>query len=159
MKKCIFIQFLMFCSLFCERIELIPTTAENINRHIASFKGEKAVLLNIWALWCAPCIEEFPMIVNLQKKTNNLEVIFVSVDFEDQFQDVINFLKNHNVGTVSYIKSQKDEIFINGIHDDWSGSLPFTLIYAKKSGKIVDYWEVIKKERKFKKAINSALVL
>ena len=133
----------MFCSLFCERIELIPTTAENINRHIASFKGEKAVLLNIWALWCAPCIEEFPMIVNLQKKTNDLEVIFVNVDFEDQFQDVINFLKNHNVGTVSYIKSQKDEIFINGIHDDWSGSLPFTLIYAKKSGKIVDYLEGI----------------
>lgn len=149
----------MFCSLFCERIELIPTTAENINRHIASFKGEKAVLLNIWALWCAPCIEEFPMIVNLQKKTNDLEVIFVNVDFEDQFQDVINFLKNHNVGTVSYIKSQKDEIFINGIHDDWSGSLPFTLIYAKKSGKIVDYWEGIMEEKKFKKAISSALVL
>ena len=149
----------MFCSLFCERIELIPTTAENINRHIASFKGEKAVLLNIWALWCAPCIEEFPMIVNLQKKTNDLEVIFVNVDFEDQFQDVINFLNNHNVGTVSYIKSQKDEIFINGIHDDWSGSLPFTLIYAKKSGKIVDYWEGIMEEKKFKKAISSALVL
>ena len=149
----------MFCSLFCERIELIPTTAENINRHIASFKGEKAVLLNIWALWCAPCIEEFPMIVNLQKKTNDLEVIFVNVDFEDQFQDVINFLKNHNVGTVSYIKSQKDEIFINGIHDDWSGSLPLTLIYAKKSGKIVDYWEGIMEEKKFKKAISSALVL
>ena len=99
------------------------------------------------------------MIVNLQKKTNDLEVIFVNVDFEDQFQDVINFLKNHNVGAVSYIKSQKDEIFINGIHDDWSGSLPFTLIYAKKSGKIVDYWEGIKEKRKFKKAINSALVL
>ena len=149
----------MFCSLFCERIQLIPITAENINRHIASFKGEKAVLVNIWALWCAPCIEEFPMIVNLQKKTNDLEVIFVSVDFEDQFQDVKNFLKNHNVGKVSYIKSQKDEIFINGIHDDWSGSLPFTLIYAKKSGKIVDYWEGIKEEKKFKKAISSALVL
>jgi len=37
----------------------------------------------------------------------------------------------------------------------------FTLysIYAKKSGKIVDYWEGIKEKRKFKKAINSALVL
>ena len=130
----------MFCSLFCERIELIPTTAENINKHIASFKGEKAVLLNIWALWCAPCIEEFPMIVNLHF-------------CKDQFQDVINFLKNHNVGTVSYIKSQKDEIFINGIHDDWSGSLPFTLIYAKKSGKIVDYWEGIKKRKKHLKRL------
>ena len=149
----------MFCSINCDRPELVPITAEGINKHIASFNGEKAVLINIWALWCAPCIEEFPMIVNLKKKTNDLEVIFVNVDFEDQSQDVINFLKNHNLGTVSYIKSQKDEIFINGIHDDWSGSLPFTLIYAKTSGKIVDYWEGIKNERKFKKAINSALVL
>ena len=149
----------MFCSLFCERTELIPTTAENINRHIASFKGEKAVLLNIWALWCAPCIEEFPMIVNLQKKTNDLEVIFVNVDFEDQFQDVINFLNGHNVGAASYVKRQKDEVFINRIYDDWSGSLPFTLIYAKKSGKIVDYWEGKEEERKFEKAISLALVL
>ena len=30
---------------------------------------------------------------------------------------------------------------------------------CKKSGKIVDYWEGIKEEKEFKKAINSALVL
>ena len=149
----------MFCSLFCERIELIPTTAENINRHIASFKGEKAVLLNIWALWCAPCIEEFPMIVNLQKKTNDLEVIFVSVDFEDQFQDVINFLKNHNVGTVSYIKMQKDEPFIQGLHQKWSGSLPFTIVYGKNNGSIVDYWEGKESNLRFINAVSLAIDL
>ena len=33
------------------------------------------------------------------------------------------------------------------------------LLFMQKSGKIVDYWEGIKEERKFKKAINSALVL
>ena len=137
----------------------MPITAETLIEKISIHKGEKAVLVNIWALWCVPCVEEFPMIVNLQKKNNDLEVIFVNVDFEDQFQDVVNFLNDHNVGPVSYIKKQKDEIFINEIHDDWSGSLPFTLFYAKKSGNIVDYWEGKKEEIKFNKAIGLALGL
>ena len=143
----------------CEQIELVPVTAETLIEKISIYKGEKAVLVNIWALWCVPCVEEFPMIVKLQKKNNDLKVIFVNVDFEDQFQDVVNFLNDHNVGSISYIKKQKDETFINEMHDDWSGSLPFTLVYAKKSGNIVDYWEGKKEEKKFNKAIGLALGL
>ena len=147
----------MFCSLFCERIELIPTTAENINRHIASFKGEKAVLLNIWALWCAPCIEEFPMIVKLDNEIKDLEVVFISADFKDQIEDVIDFLSDHEVGNKSYIKDEKDEPFIIGINQNWTGSLPFTIIYSKKSGSVIDSWEGKKSETKFKSAINIAI--
>ncbi len=153
----IFILILFIFS--CERTELLPTTYETLNEIISGHKGKKAVLVNMWALWCPPCVEEFPMIVNLQKKTNDLEVIFVNVDFDDQFRDVISFLNGHNVGKTSYIKRQKDDIFINGMHDDWSGSLPFTIIYSKNSGKIIDYWEGKKEEEKFKKAISLALDL
>ena len=39
----------------------------------------------------------------------------MSADFEDQFEDVVSFLNDHNVGTVSYIKNEKDESFINGL--------------------------------------------
>ena len=155
--KFIFVIFLTFFVFSCEKTQLFPVTAEVLLEKISSFKGKKAVLINIWALWCEPCVEEFPMIVNLQKKTNDLEVIFVNVDFEDQFQDVINFLNGHSVGEVSYVKRQKDEIFINGVHHNWSGSLPFTLIYAKKSGKLVDYWEGKKPLSKFTSVINKAI--
>ena len=34
-----------------------------INKH----KGSEVVLINFWATYCAPCIEEFPMIVDLSK--------------------------------------------------------------------------------------------
>ena len=78
----------------CSQTELIPVTAESLGKKISSYKGDKAVLVNIWALWCAPCIEEFPMIVNFQKDTKDLEVIFVSADFKEQSRDVVKFL-NH----------------------------------------------------------------
>ena len=47
------------------------TNEETLNEIISGHKGRKAVLVNIWALWCAPCVEEFPMIVNFKKKTND----------------------------------------------------------------------------------------
>ncbi|MFL3006860.1 MAG: TlpA family protein disulfide reductase [Candidatus Neomarinimicrobiota bacterium] len=147
----------MFCSFNCERLELIPITAESINKHISSFKGEKAVLLNIWALWCIPCKEEFPMIVKLDNEIKDLEVVFISADFEDQIEGVIDFLSNYEVGNKSYIKDEKDEPFIIGINQNWTGSLPFTIIYSKKSGSVIDLWEGKKSESKFKSAINIAI--
>ena len=134
----------------------MPITAENIQEQISTYKGEKAVLVNVWALWCAPCIEEFPMIVSLHNKIKDLEVIFISADFEDQFQDVVDFLNKHDVGSKSYIKDQKDEPFIQGIHHSWTGSLPFTIVYAKESGSIIDLWEGKEPESRFISAIKIA---
>ena len=149
---------LISINISCDRTELIPTTAEELLQKVYNFKGKKAVLVNIWALWCKPCVEEFPMIVKLQKEKNDLEVIFVSADFQDQFQDVLFFLNEHNVGPVSYIKKQKDDPFIEGLHPSWSGSLPFTIVYGKNSGLIVDYWEGKEPKLRFSKAISRALI-
>ena len=47
--------------------------------------------------------------------------------------------------------------FINNIHEDWSGALPFTLVFDRK-GKLIDYWTDKKTKEFFKSAINKALV-
>ena len=148
----------MFINISCDRTELIPVTAEDLIKKVYNFKGKKAVLVNVWALWCKPCVEEFPMITKLQKEKNDLEIIFVSADFQEQFEDVLFFLNEHNVGPVSYIKKQKDEPFIEGLHPSWSGSLPFTLVYGKSSGLIVDYWEGRESKLRFSEAISRALI-
>ena len=148
----------MFINISCDRTELIPVTAEDLIKKVYNFKGKKAVLVNVWALWCKPCVEEFPMITKLQKEKNDLEIIFVSADFQEQFEDVLFFLNEHNVGPVSYIKKQKDDPFIEGLHPSWSGSLPFTLVYGKNSGLIVDYWEGIEPKLRFSEAISRALI-
>ena len=140
----------------CEIVSLVPSNSDDLLSNIISYKGNKAVLLNVWALWCVPCVEEFPMIVDLDRKNHDLKVIFVSADFEEQLEEVKFFLKQNGVLS-SYIKKEKDDSFISAIHPNWTGGLPFTVVYSKKSGNIVDYWEGIMPKSRFREAINIAL--
>ena len=141
----------------CGGVELLPSNADQLMIEINKLKNKKVVLLNVWALWCIPCVEEFPMIVELANKIDDLEVIFVSADFEERENDVKAFLNRYKVGPISFIKKEKDEPFIERIHTKWTGSLPFTVVYAKSSGNIVDYWEGIVPESRFRTAINIAI--
>jgi|TARA_B100001250_G_scaffold4204_1_gene3583 thiol-disulfide isomerase/thioredoxin len=153
----IIVIFIFLCVQSCTKVDLVPSTADELISKIKQSKGEKAVLLNIWALWCVPCVEEFPMIVDLGVEHHDLEVVFISADFDDQVGEVRDFLDRNGVGPVSYIKKEKDESFILGIHPSWTGSLPFTIVYAKNSGNIVDLWEGEYPESRFRTAIEVAL--
>lgn len=53
------------------------------------------VVLNLWATWCAPCIEELPSLLALQQKMPNLAIVAVSWD-EDPVA-YRRFLTEHNV--------------------------------------------------------------
>jgi thiol-disulfide isomerase/thioredoxin len=138
-------------------VDLIATDSKTIQEHLSSYKGEKAVLLNVWATTCAPCVEEFPMIVSLGNEIKDLEVVFVSADFDDQLGEVKSYLNEQKVTGVSFIKNEKDQPFINGIHPEWSGSLPFTILYGKISGKILSFWEGKELESKFRESIEGAI--
>ena len=48
---------------------------------IAAFRG-KTILLNLWASWCRPCVEEMPALARLQAALGsaNFEVIAISID-------------------------------------------------------------------------------
>lgn len=40
----------------------------------------KIVVLNFWASWCPPCLEEFPSLIDLQRRMPNIVVLAVSFD-------------------------------------------------------------------------------
>ena len=55
----------------------------------------KIVLLNFWATWCAPCIDELPSLMELQRRMPQVEVIAISRDEDpDAYQ---RFLKKYQV--------------------------------------------------------------
>ncbi len=58
-------------------------------RTLSAHRG-KVVLLNFWASWCAPCIVEFPKLVQLVEDQPSLIVLAVTVD--DDRADVERFL-------------------------------------------------------------------
>lgn len=50
--------------------------------HLAGYRG-RVVLLNFWASWCAPCVEEMPGLIALHHDRPDLAILAVSVD-EDE---------------------------------------------------------------------------
>ena len=141
----------------CGGFELRLITVDELLREVRSYRGEKAVLVNIWATWCKPCVDEFPMIVNLENSEKDLKVIFVSADFIDNKKEVKKFLIQQNLKEDLFIKNQKDQKFIDGLHKDWTGALPFTILFGKTTGKVVDYWEGKRSKKEFLAAIRKTI--
>lgn len=52
------------------------------NHELAQYRG-KVLVVNFWASWCAPCLEEMPGFVRLQNKYRERGVVFVGVAIDD----------------------------------------------------------------------------
>ena len=75
-------------------------TFENITNKeitVSDFKG-KFILLNFWALWCAPCVEEMPALDNLKAflQDESFDVIAVATGRNDK-DKVNNFFETNNL--------------------------------------------------------------
>jgi cytochrome c biogenesis protein CcmG, thiol:disulfide interchange protein DsbE len=57
----------------------------------------KIVVLNFWATWCPPCVDEMPSLVQLQKKFQGKDVTVLAVSVDDNGDDYHKFLKDHNI--------------------------------------------------------------
>lgn len=124
-----------------EVLPVRPIQPEGIPALLASFQGEKAVLMNVWATWCVPCVEEMPYLVRLQNEyPDDMAVVFVSADFPEELPRVEGFLRDLGVGWQTYIKDGKDEPFILAVHPDWTGAMPATVVYDRNGG-LVTFFE------------------
>jgi len=58
---------------------------------LASF-GNRPLMVNFWATWCAPCRREIPLLnkIRVERKAQNGEIVGVAVDFRE---DVLEFVK------------------------------------------------------------------
>ena len=55
----------------------------------------KVVVLNFWATWCAPCIEELPSLMDLQHRMPEVAVVAISTDEDTAAYK--RFLSEHNI--------------------------------------------------------------
>ena len=55
---------------------------------LADYKG-KVVFLNIWATWCAPCIEEMPSMEKLYQKLKDEEFEILAISIDELGADVV----------------------------------------------------------------------
>lgn len=96
---------------------------------------QKPLLVNFWATWCAPCIEEFPDLVKIDNDYKG-KIDFITItldDIEEINTGVPKFLKRMNAGMPTYLLKTDDEgAAISTVYQDWQGGLPFTIFFDGK---------------------------
>lgn len=68
---------------------------------LGKLRGD-VVVLNFWASWCAPCLEELPSLVAMQSQLPQIKVLAISTD--DDASAYSQFLTNHPMGKVTTIR-------------------------------------------------------
>jgi peroxiredoxin len=65
---------------------------------LADYRG-KAVLINFWATWCAPCQVEMPWFIALQQKyaSQGFTVLGIDKDYPEDLSKVPGFVKKMNL--------------------------------------------------------------
>lgn len=59
---------------------------------ISDFKG-KLIIINFWASWCSPCLEEFPSMLNLLEKLGD-KAVLVAISQDSTKEDIEAFIKS-----------------------------------------------------------------
>lgn len=94
----------------------------------------KLRVVNVWALWCAPCVAEMPDFRTMDA-TFGSEVAFVGVNMDDMLPDASSkpvkaFLDKQKIAYPNiYYRGNVDTL---GKYLDFNGSLPFTIVYDGK---------------------------
>ena len=97
--------------------------------------NDTTCLVNFWASWCTPCVEELPALERIGKDYDGtgLKVLLVSLDFPSQIESrLMPFIEKNNIHSEVLVLNDPDaNEWIDRVDPGWSGSLPATLIYNR----------------------------
>jgi len=117
-------------------------------------EDDKVYVINFWATWCKPCIEEMPYLLKLQEE-KNVELILVSLDFPKMKDSHLKpFLEKRKIDAkVVLLDDPNSNVWIPKVNPDWGGAIPATLIYKNEKSQFyarpfVNYDELITEVKK-----------
>jgi thiol-disulfide isomerase/thioredoxin len=99
---------------------------------LSTFKG-KPLLINFWATWCAPCIEEMPLLdkFHLENRhvNNGLQLLAIAAD---KAESVVKFIGKIPVQFPIAI-SGFDGVALSKALGNVAGGLPYSVLISKNS--------------------------
>lgn len=102
-------------------------------------KTDKLRLINVWATWCVPCVQEFSDLVYLNHlyRDRGLQLVTISSDDAKSKDKALGFLEKKQASGLNYIYSGDSKYkMIEAIDPKWQGALPYTII-IEPGGKVI----------------------
>lgn len=118
-------------ALYKQGDELLDGGTDAYEKRLAGLHGYPAVV-NVWASWCIPCRQEFPVLQKLSARYGK-QVAFLGVNAEDSNDAAATFLEEEPVPYPSYTDPDKEILTSLGAF----GGLPDTAFYDE-SGNLVN---------------------
>jgi len=105
------------------------------------FSNDTTYVVNFWATWCKPCIQELPYFEQLHAgaKNDKLKVVLVSLDFPKKLEStLVPFVQKRGLQSpVLVLLDGKYNDWIDKVSPDWSGAIPATYIYKGAKSHLV----------------------
>ncbi len=100
-------------------------------RTLSAWRGQ-TIVLNFWATWCAPCREEIPLLIDIQKRyaARGVQVVGVAIDRPDA---VVAYAARFGMNYPVLLADARtfDLLTAYGNH---AGALPFTVVIDPAGG-------------------------
>lgn len=101
--------------------------AKGVTQALSQWKG-KVMVVNFWAPWCAPCVEEMPELSALQTEhaAKNLQVIGIGID---SAKNIAQFEKTLKIAYPLYVAGM-DGTELARQFGNTAGGLPYTVLIS-----------------------------
>jgi thiol-disulfide isomerase/thioredoxin len=126
---------LLVCSVaFGQEIKKIKIT--DLEKTIAESKTP--LIVNFWATFCKPCVEEIPYFQQEVKKQekDSVKLLLVSLDLEEFYPAKIKTFatKQKFTAPIQWLDEYNADYFCPKVDPKWSGAIPATLFINNKTG-------------------------
>jgi thiol-disulfide isomerase/thioredoxin len=117
-------------NVFSQKIALVNFETLNASVHK---DNDTLYILNFWATWCKPCIEELPAFekINEEFKDHPVSMTLVNLDFHSKVESSVKpfLLRKEIKSVVVHITDSDPNEWINRIDERWSGAIPATVVF------------------------------
>ncbi len=111
------------------QIQIIDRTWINTLRNSAK-ENDTLYIINFWATWCKPCVEELPCFENVTAthKNEKVKVLLVSNDMKKELNGrLTKFVSDKNLQSqVLFMNETNPNDWLETVNKDWSGAIPAT---------------------------------